>query len=132
MRSFLTVFLSVTALAGTISGVSAAETRVVPANRATAIVFHYTLSPDCYAGGKPTFHITSGPAHGNVTSAWKGFRMGKGSGTCAGKPVHGSVVTYKPNPGYHGPDRVSFVFTESEGNDYYVDPREYTIDITVK
>jgi hypothetical protein len=111
----------------------AAETRVVPANQASAIFFYYTVSSDtCYSGAKPRVHFTRDPDHGSVTSAWKGFRMPKQTGKCAGKPMHGTLVVYRPAPGYHGPDKVSVVFSEAEGNDYFVRPREYTVNITVK
>lgn len=131
MRSFFTT-LFCAAVAATALPVLAAETRVVPANQATEIIFHYTVSPDCHSGAKPTFYVTSGPSHGAVTSVWKGFRMGSEGGNCAGKPAHGTVVTYRPNPGYHGPDKVSFLFSEGMGNDYIVAPKEYTVNITVK
>lgn len=132
MRSFLTILLSATAAAAAVSPVLASETRIVAANRATGIVFHYTMDGNCYSGAKPTFRVTGGPAHGSVTSVWKAFRMGKESGHCEGTPVHGTVVIYRPNPGYHGADKVSFVFSEGEGNDYYVSGKEYIINITVK
>jgi len=133
MRPFLAAFFSVTALAAAFSPVFASETRVLPANRASEIGLFYTSShADCSSGAKPKFHVTHEPAHGTVTSVWKGFRMGKEGGTCTGKPAHGTLVVYKPNPGYHGSDKVSFVLSETEGNDYFVAPKEYVINIDVK
>lgn len=133
MRLFLKVFIA--AFVAFTSSISAfaAETRVVPANRASAIFFYYTVSNDtCYSGAKQKVHFTTDPKHGSVTSAWKALKMGKEAGKCAGKPVHGTLVVYRPAPGYHGPDKVSVVFSESQGNDYIVSGREYTINITVK
>lgn len=133
MRSFLTVFFSAAMVMTAVSPVLASETRVLPANRASGLGFFYTGSQDdCSSGAKPKFHLTGKPAHGSVTSAWKGFRIGKEGGVCTGKPAHGTLVVYRPNPGYHGSDRVSFVLSEGEGNDYIVSPKEYVIDIEVK
>lgn len=133
MRSLLVFLLSAAAVVGTLSPVLASETRVVAANRASGIGFFYTAShADCSSGAKPTFHITSRPEHGSLTSQWKGFFMGKEAGRCTGKPAHGTLVIYRPNAGYHGSDKVSFILSEGEGNDYFVRPKEYTIDITVK
>lgn len=111
----------------------AAETRVVPAGRPSAILGYYTASSDtCYSGARPKVHFSGGPAHGSVTSVWKAFRMGASSGKCAGKPTHGTIIVYTPAPGYHGPDKVSVTFSEGEGNDYFVRPKGYTVNIIVK
>jgi hypothetical protein len=133
MRLFLkSVFAAFLAIASVLPAL-AAETRVVPADRPSAIFVYYTASRDtCYSGARPKVHFTSGPSHGNVTSLWRGFTFPKETGKCAGKPLHGTVIVYKPAPGYHGPDEVSVVFSEGQGNDYFVRPREYTVHITVK
>jgi len=133
MRLFLKSLLAVLLAISSVVPAFAAETRVVPANQASAIFFYYTVSGDtCYSGAKPKAHITTQPAHGTVTTAWKGFRMGKEAGKCAGKSMHGTLVVYRPAAGYHGPDKVSVVFSEQQGNDYFVRPREFTANITVK
>jgi hypothetical protein len=133
MRPILPVVLSAAAVITVSSAVLASETRVVTANRPSTIGFYFTYSSEtCYSGAKPKFTVTSGPAHGSVTSAWRGVRVGTDAGRCAGKSVHGTQVIYKPAPGYRGTDRVSFIFSESEGNDYFVRPKEYTINITVR
>jgi hypothetical protein len=133
MRLLLKSLLAASlAFASTLPAI-AAETRVVPAGQASVIFFYYTASSDtCYSGAKQKVHFTGGPDHGSVTSAWRAFRFPKEVGKCAGKPGHGTVVFYKPAPRYHGPDKVSVVFSESEGNDYFVRPREYTVNIVVK
>ena len=128
-KSLLTLIV---ALASTASAF-AAETRTVPANRASPIFFYYTAAEDtCYAGGKPKVHITHEPEHGSVTTAWKPFRMGKEAGKCAGKAMHGTLVVYKPTPGYHGPDKVSIVFSGGMGAGYFLREKEWTVKITVK
>jgi len=133
MRSILPVILSAAAVITMSSPVIASETRVVAANRPSTIAFYFTFSGEtCYSGAKPKFNVTSGPTHGSVTSAWRGVRVGKEAGRCAGKSVHGTQVIYNPAPGYHGTDKVSFVFSEGEGNDYFVRPKEFTVNITVK
>lgn len=129
----LSVILSAAAVITMSSPVLASETRVVAANRPSTIAFYFTYSGDtCYSGAKPKFTVTGGPAHGSVTSAWTATRVGSAAGRCAGKSVHGTQVVYKPAPGYHGTDKVSFVFSEGEGNDYFVRPKEFTVNITVK
>jgi len=111
----------------------AAETRIVPANRASAIFFYYTATNDtCYAGGKPKVHVTRKPEHGSITTMWKPFRMGKEAGKCAGKPMHGTLVVYKPTPGYHGPDKVSIIFSGGISSGYILRDKEWKINITVK
>jgi hypothetical protein len=131
MRLLLKSLLASLLTIASVLPASAAEKRVLPANKASAIMFYYTMSSDtCYAGAKPRVHITHEPEHGTVTTAWKSVRLD--SGKCKGKPIRGTLVVYRPNAGYHGADRVSAVFSEQEGNDYFVRPREYTTDITVK
>ncbi len=129
LKSLLTAFLAIASVLPAFAG----ETRVVPANRASAIFFYYTSSNDtCYSGAKPKVHFTTEPEHGSVTSMWRAVTRTKEDGKCAGKPVHGTLIIYKPNPGYHGPDKVSVTFSEAEGNDYFVRPRGYTVNIVVK
>jgi hypothetical protein len=111
----------------------AAETRVVPANQASAIMFYYAASSDtCHSAGRPKVHISGKPKHGSVTSAWRAFRMGKDAGKCAGMPMHGTVVVYKPVPGYRGTDKVSVIFRDGASTGYFVREKEWTINITVK
>jgi hypothetical protein len=127
LKSSLAAFLAIASLLPAFAG----ETRVVPANRASAIAFYYTYSNDtCYSGAKPKVHFTTKPEHGSVTSMWKAETRDKGK--CKGKPVRGTLIVYRPNPGYHGTDKVSVVFSEATGNDYFVSPREYRFDIVVK
>jgi hypothetical protein len=129
LKSLLAAFLAIASVLPAFS----AETRVVPANRASAILFYFTFSNDtCYSGAKPKVHFTTEPEHGSVTSTWKAVTRNKDAGKCAGKPAHGTLIVYRPNPDYHGPDKVSVVFSESEGNDYFVSPREYIVKIVVK
>lgn len=131
MRLLLKSFFAATLAAASALPASASETRVVPAGRPSAIFVYYTASSDtCYSGAKPKVHF-SGPAHGSVSTLWRGFTFPKSVGKCAGKPMHGTVIIYKPAPGYHGPDKVSVTFSESEGNDYFVRPRGYTVNIVV-
>jgi hypothetical protein len=133
MRLLPKSFFATVLAAASVLPAFAAETRVVPAGRPSAIFFYYTASSDtCYSGARPKVHFTGEPSHGDVSSAWRGFTFPKDSGKCAGKPLHGTVIVYKPAPGYHGPDKVSVVFSEGEGNDYFVRPREYTVNLVVK
>jgi len=129
LKSLLAIFLAIASFLPAF----AAETRVVPANRPSAILLYYTATDDtCYGGGKPDVHVTSGPAHGTITTAWKAFKMGKESGDCAGKSTHGTLVVYRPTPGYHGPDKVSVVFSGGESAGYFLRPKEFKVNITVK
>jgi len=131
MRLFK-LFLAVIATM-TFIGSAAAETRVVPANRASAIFFYYTSSSEnCYSGGKPKVHVTREPAHGSVTTVWKALRMGKEAGKCAGTPIHGMLVIYKPAPGYHGADKVGMIFTGGISGGYFLREKEFIVDIDVK
>jgi hypothetical protein len=133
MRLFLKSLLAAFLAIGTILPAVAGETRVVPANRASAIFFYYTSSSDtCYSGAKPKVHFTTKPEHGSVTSMWKAVPRTKEDRKCAGMPVRGTLIVYRPNPGYHGPDKISVVFSEAAGNNYFVRPRGYTVDIMVK
>lgn len=130
MRFLLTTILAAVTVS---SSVTAGETRVVPANRPSAVFLYYTATNDtCYGGGKPNVHVTGGPAHGTITTAWKAFRMGKESGKCAGKATHGTLVVYHPAPGYHGPDKVSLIFSGGDSAGYFLRPKEWTVDIMVK
>jgi hypothetical protein len=109
----------------------AAENRVVPANRASAIFFYYTVDTyTCYNGGKPTFNLGGKPAHGTITTRWQASKMGGESWNCKGKPMKGLLVIYKPTPGYHGPDKVKFAFSTQFGE--FLMHRSYTVNITVK
>jgi hypothetical protein len=111
----------------------AAETRVVPANRASAILFYYTAMEDtCYSGAKPKVHITRKPEHGTITTAWKAYKMGKESGKCAGKPMRGTLVVYHPAPGFRGTDKVSIIFGGGDMSGYFIRPKEWSVNITVK
>jgi hypothetical protein len=132
MRLFK-LFLAAIAALVFVSAAVAAETRVVPANRASGIFFYYTSAADnCYSGGKPKVHITREPAHGSIATAWKPFRMGKEAGKCAGTPMHGMLVIYKPVPGYHGPDKVSIIFSGGMSAGYFLREKEFIVDILVK
>ena len=109
----------------------AAETRVVPANRASAIFFYYTVDPStCYNGGKPRFNVGSKPEHGTVTASWQATKMGKESWNCKGSPMKGMLVIYKPTAGFHGSDKVTFAFSTQYGQ--FLMHRAYTVKITVK
>jgi hypothetical protein len=133
MRLFLKIlFTAIVAIA--CSGTAfASETRVVPANRASAILFYYTAANDtCYAGGKPDVHITHKPEHGGVSTAWKAFKMGKESGHCAGKPMHGTLVIYRPAAGFHGTDKVAVRFTGGMSGGYFLREKEFIVNIVVK
>lgn len=133
MRLFLKSSLAIALSFASVLPALASETRIVPAGRPSAILLRYTVSSDtCYSGAKPAVHVTRKPEHGTVTSSWKASRMDKDSGKCAGKIAHGTLVVYQPAPGYHGPDKVSIVFSEGEGNDYFVSPREWIVNITVQ
>jgi len=127
LKSLLAAFLAI----ASVSPSFAAETRVVPANRASAILFYYTFSDDtCYSGARPKVHFTTDPEHGSVTSTWKAVTRREVH--CAGKQAHGTLIVYRPNPGYHGSDKVSVTFAEPAGTDYFVRPRGYTVNIVVK
>lgn len=134
MSSFLKTILFAFAAIAVATPVVAAETRVVPANRASAIFFFYSYATDtCYTGGKQTMHVTHEPSHGSVTAFWKAFKVGKdGPKNCTGMPVHGMLVIYKPKPGYHGSDKVSFMFTDPQMSGYIYNAQGYTVNITVK
>ena len=133
MRPFVKAFVTALAAIGYCTSAFAAETRVVPANRPSPIFFYYTAAEDtCYSGGKPKVHITRKPEHGSITSSWKPFRMGKESGKCAGKPMHGMLIVYKPDPGYHGTDKVSIIFSGAVMSGYLLRDKEWKVDITVK
>ncbi len=109
----------------------ASETRVVPANRPSAILFYYAMTEDsCYAGAKPKVHFTGGPTHGTVTTAWQAFRVPKGK--CAGKPARGTLIIYRPTPGYHGTDKVSVIFSGDAPSGYFARAKEWILNITVK
>lgn len=133
MRFFkILLITSIFVIASAVSAF-AAETRTAPANRASAIFFYYTVTNDtCYAGGKPKVHVTRKPEHGSITTMWKPFRMGKEAGKCAGKAMHGTLVVYKPTPGYHGPDKVSIIFSGGISSGYILRDKEWKINITVK
>jgi len=131
MRSLLPAVLSAAAIAVS-SPVLASETRVVPANRASAIFFYWSATVDsCYSGAKPTVHFTTEPTHGNVATAWKAFVVPKGR-KCGGMPAHGTLVVYRPKSGYHGPDKVAVIFGNDAPSGYFSRPREWIINITVK
>ena len=133
MQLFTKLLLTLTFIIASAVSAFAAETRTVPANRASAIFYYYTSTEDtCYSGGKPKVHITRKPEHGSITTMWKPFRMGKEAGKCAGKPMHGTLVIYKPDAGYHGPDKVAIVFSGGESGGYFLRPKEWKINITVK
>jgi hypothetical protein len=126
LKSFLAAFLAI----ASVLPAFAAETRVVPANRPSVIMFYYSATEDtCYSGAKPKVHV-SGPEHGAVATAWKAFRVPKGQ--CAGKPAHGTLVIYRPTPGYHGPDRVGLIFSADAPAGYFARPKQWIVNITVK
>jgi hypothetical protein len=130
MRLHLKPFFTALLAVASVTPAFAAETRVVPANRASAIMFYYSATEDtCYSGAKPRVHV-GGPAHGTVDTAWQAFRMPKGQ--CAGKPAHGTLVVYRPTAGYHGPDKVSLIFSEDAPAGYFSRPKQWIINITVK
>jgi hypothetical protein len=127
---FKSILTAIFAIAFSVSAF-AAETRVVPANRASAIFFYYTADRDtCYYGAKPTFKVGSKPARGTVTASWQTYKMGKESWNCNGKPMKGMLVIYKPAPGFHGTDRVTFAFATQYGQ--FLMNKAYTVKITVK
>jgi hypothetical protein len=133
MRPFLKFLLIAILAINCSASAFAAETRDVSANKTTAILFYYTSASDtCYSGGKPKVSFTRKPAHGSVTTEWKAYKMGKEAGNCAGKPMRGTVVYYKPTPGYRGPDKVSVIFRGGISGGYFEREREYIIKINVK
>jgi hypothetical protein len=133
LRFFTKFLLTLIIVLASAVSVFAAETRTVPANRTSAIFFYYTSTNDtCYSGGKPKVHITRKPEHGSITTMWKPFRMGKEAGKCAGKPMRGTLVIYKPAPGYRGPDKVSIIFSGGISTGYFIQDKEWKINITVK
>jgi hypothetical protein len=133
MRSLLPAILcTAAAIAVSSPAFAASEKRVVPANRPSAIMFYWSATEDsCYSGAKPTVHFTGEPEHGSVATAWKAFVVPKGR-RCGGMPAHGTLVIYRPKPGYHGPDKVSVVFQDDAPSGYFSRPREWTVNITVK
>lgn len=130
MRLLLKAFFAALLMIASVVPASASETRVVPANRASIIMVYYSATEDtCYAGAKPKVHV-GGPQHGSVSTAWQAFRPSKGR--CAGLPMHGTVVVYKPTPGYHGADKVSLIFSGDTPAGYYSTEKQWIVNITVK
>jgi hypothetical protein len=126
LKSFFAAFLAIASAFPAL----ASETRVVPANRPSAIFFYYSATEDtCYSGAKPRVHV-GGLEHGSVTTAWRAFTVSKGR--CAGKPAHGTLVVYQPTPGYHGPDKVSLIFSGDAPAGYFSRAKQWIVNITVK
>ena len=113
MRLAYRFFLVLTLIA--FSFPSLAETRNVPAGRTSVVGFFYSYnSESCYYAGKPRFTVVDEPAHGRVASKWQSFRLGKDAGRCSGKVMYGMMISYTPEGGYRGPDKVKIGLTGSK------------------
>lgn len=113
MRFILIAFVF---LLSTTLGFAGTTKRTVPANKTSAVGAHATYAPNCYGGAIPQMKISKEPKHGAVTFRRTTFKLSKDAGKCAGTPVKGTAIYYKPKRGYRGSDS----FTMKFRMDHYV------------
>lgn len=96
-----------------LSSFSFADTirQTIPANKSSAVGLHGTYSPECESGVTPQIKVTKEPENGSVSFQQINTKLGEKAGRCAGRPVKGTVVVYKPNRGFRGKDVFRIRFT---------------------
>lgn len=95
------------------SSVSLADTirETVPANKTSAVGAHATYGPECESGTIPKMKVTQAPKNGKVSFQQINTKLSEKAGRCAGRPVKGTIVVYKPNRGFRGEDVFKVRFT---------------------
>ena len=95
------------------SSVSLADTirETVPANKTSAVGAHATYGPECESGTVPKMKVTQAPKNGKVSFQQINTKLSEKAGRCAGRPVKGTIVVYKPNRGFRGEDVFKVRFT---------------------
>ena len=87
-----------------------ARSATTQAGQEVQIGSHTSFDKKCRAAQMPNITVTAPPANGTVT-----LRPGKkvvaasaGSANCNGRELPAVLIIYRPKPGFHGTDTVSF------------------------
>ena len=103
--------------------------KVVPAGGSLNNLGYTAVHEDCTSMGYPSVRVTSGPSNGRVMvskgAIYPYYPQPNPRAACNRRRVQGTVLQYKPNPGYIGSDSftVQVIYPSgTERNDsYYVE-----------
>jgi hypothetical protein len=87
--------------------------RNVPMDESVQLASHAEWDRSCRARATPSVTIVQPPQHGHIEVAERDFVITRArvSSTCIGQTTHGNVVTYVPDRGYRGTDRMAYRVT---------------------
>ncbi len=111
------------------------RTVAVHGSTETRIGRHASADNNCYPRGIPHVSTAKKPLHGSVDVRVENVKMDNiiGGGTfCLGRTVEGTVVYFKPMPGYHGPDSVSYHVEYPSRGSYRGRVEDRTVNISVQ
>src|SRR5262245_49045285 len=82
--------------------------KTVTSGEPVIVARYYTWNRDC-TGAFGVVNVVSKPQHGTISKSLVETKIGEsrrkgGADQCFGKPIKALAVTYKSEPGYHGPD----------------------------
>ena len=104
---------------------------VVPVDAARSVADHLAINEDCSSLGETVVRVTAAPAHGTATvkrgTANPHFPTTNPRSACNVRKVPATLVFYKPERGYAGPDSLTIDILYPDGKS-----RTDTVSITVK
>lgn len=87
------------------------STKAVTSGQTIRVNYYSTLNADCTSMGQTVVRVVDGPASGRIsvtqTVGNSTFRQGNQRYHCNAMKTPGTLVTYTPNPGFKGTDRVT-------------------------
>ena len=99
----------------------------VAENRPSRINAWFDLNPDCSVAGTVTVRLLAPPSHGTMTLRqgryYPDYPRGDQRYACNLRPRDGVAGTYRPDPGYTGPDRFTIAVVTPNGSAWTSDFR---------